>query len=715
VETRDLPDFHDELPSKITSRPPSRSSIASSRPSSRAQQPPEPPPSDLNAFVTPSSPDPASLSLVLNPDDKEQKYIMSLHGSPRTQPRDPDSPLDDHHHLNPDQAYELAVPDATIASQGLSSRSSNSDDAMSISPLDTTPPNLAFFSEDLEAKLSDPLANLPERESLNSPPTALNEVLDVRDHLPPEVIIKQGEKDIDMQSPVLLPAPLPNDEKQQDSAMDVDGCVTLNDIPADTIITEAAVTVSVPVMEDEKQSIEHHPAAPLDHKAEPIDLTLDDIPPMSDATSVNDALRVVVMRRLLFDRQTREERVEPILMANISLSVESKSACASPATRLTEYRPTQDMDSLATLRPSLAARFAERQATLEAKTQRLREEYLDLHERWVAHCARLDSLAKVGVSTEEATPNPGRTTRRSAATLGDAVRSDLEMEQIIASLGNDELTDPNHLSLRNVAVIPDMISVTHGRVDYLFDDTGHSVANPSEFYGSDTGIHDWTDKEKEIFIDKFAAHPKQFGTIATFLPNKTAAQCVEYYYLHKKSLIDFRRVVLQLAPNKRRRGTRRDGRKGNGLLADIRQHDDEMNRDSSLLVPNGPVTRRKRVIQPTVNDGKKAGSSRRNTAQIEGSPASTPTPEPEARQKRRRTNAISRSNVAAAACQDEGDEDGTVSLDYPFAHMVAHFFKNSSGPRSRASASKERPKESQAKANAKRDCTRRASYGDQIH
>lgn len=385
------------------------------------------------------------------------------------------------------------------------------------------------------------------------------------------------------------------------------------------------------------------------------------IPRMEDAKSLSEALQVVVATRLRCDSQTREERVDPVLMANLSLARSSSPkppAAKELVCEITEgSRLDARMKSFVALKPTLVTRFAERHVSLAAKSRRIRQEYLARNERWLAHCARLDGASKPGV-LEDPAPNPGRTTRRSAATLGDAVRSDLEMEQIIASLGNDDLTDPNHLAVRNVAVVPDLISVVAGRVDYLYDDTNNLVEDPSQFYAQHTGIHDWTDEEKEIFLDKFAAYPKQFGIIAEHLPNKSAAQCVDFYYLHKKTLIDFRKVVSQLAPNKRRRGTRRDRQKGNGLLADIRRHDDEVHRDSVSTLQNGPTTRRRWIMPISTSEAKKPGPSRRSTHHLEATPVSTPTPEPETRQAKRRSNASSRVNVAVDQC--DGDEERKV-------------------------------------------------------
>ncbi|KAL0068078.1 DNA-binding protein snt1 [Marasmius tenuissimus] len=395
----------------------------------------------------------------------------------------------------------------------------------------------------------------------------------------------------------------------------------------------------------------------------------EDIPNMADATTVREALRVVVMTRLLADRQTRAERVEPILATNLQLP-------RYPHEKVTSERPTPEVLIKEMMHPagpraqtrdemyrfmhdSLVEKFEARQTALKDKVQRLREEYLSLHEKWVDHCARLDEQArsKQGGNASETPilpsvlpPATGRTTRRSAATMGDAVRSDFEMEQIIASIGYDEATDPNQLCVRNLAVIPDMISVTRGQVDYVFDDNNLRVDNPAEYYAPDTGIHDWTEEEKQVFLDKFAAQPKQFGAIAKALPNKTAAQCVDFYYLHKKVNIDFRNVVAMNAPGKK--GKRRTGkRKGNSLMADIRKHDAEV----------GPSTRGKgkRTAAATVASLK----SREGRKVTEDTPTTaTPTPEPESRPRRRRAAASaisSKPSSSLAIVTNDPEEEGT--------------------------------------------------------
>ncbi|KAF7316381.1 Nuclear receptor corepressor 2-like [Mycena indigotica] len=382
-----------------------------------------------------------------------------------------------------------------------------------------------------------------------------------------------------------------------------------------------------------------------------VEFTMEDIPPWSNARSIADALRTVVMTRLLKDPQTRDERVNPILLQNLSLPHEED---AYPDA-LRSQEELVDVISLQRLyhstdapfiaaKPWLMNRFARRQVALSTRLRGLQEEYQTLHAAWRKHCDTLDAQAKPAEPpATEAAPAPTRTTRRSAA-LGDLVRSDLEMEQIIASLGYDEATDPNQLSTRNLAIIPDMIPFT-GQTRYTYDDTNYLVENPHEYYAPCTGIHDWTEQEKEAFLDAFAKTPKQFGIIADQLPNKTAAQCVEYYYLHKKKLIDFRRVVSQFAP---KRGRRRAGRqKGNGLLSDIRQHDAEM-----LGEDDSYVGRRGRRSAAAI-EGRKP-SARRSAYGVDYTETATPTPEPEPRPKRRRVSAINRNN---AYVPDDDDTD----------------------------------------------------------
>jgi hypothetical protein len=367
-----------------------------------------------------------------------------------------------------------------------------------------------------------------------------------------------------------------------------------------------------------------------------------DIPTLSSAETLAEALRITVMTRLLRDHQSREARINPVLRANLAiappLEVHPTSTPESLIDKMCNGLAHHTrLEAASKTRPLLVKYFANRQAQIDEKKTRLREEYMTLQDRWIAHCNVLNEQQRTLASEQENQP-PMRTTRRSMA-ITDAVRSDFEMEQILASLGNDDATDPNHLSIRNLARIPDMISAVNGKVESVFDDMNYMVENPAEYYAPDTGITDWTNEEKKIFMEKFGAHPKQFGVIAEFLPNKTAAQCVTYYYLQKKMFIDFRKVISQYAPNKRRR--RGMGRKkGNGLLADIAMHDLEVHRGSASASPSAstptPRASRGRRSLNAISAFKPPPPSRRHPVQLGETPTTTPTPEPETKSRKRR-------------------------------------------------------------------------------
>ena len=362
-----------------------------------------------------------------------------------------------------------------------------------------------------------------------------------------------------------------------------------------------------------------------------------------EAESLAGALRIVVSARLQFELQSREGRVNPVLMSNLAVATASPSAPAPSADTLVQeilagQRAQETTKTFYShMRDSLVANMTTRQETVDEKVTRLRKEYLALHREWVARCAELDNSHRVDPAAGEVAAIPARTTRRSAAVLGDAVRSDLEMEQIIASLGNDELYDPAHLALRNLAVIPDMISVTRGKVDAVFDDVNNAVEDPVSFYDPSPGLAEWTDDEVEIYKQRFAKYPKQFGHIAAGLPHKTQAQCVQFYYLYKKALIDFREAVTTYGQSKRRRGGRKTDKKKGGLLADIRQHDAEVSKEQD------PVKRRANTVARKRRESARASQRRSILAiqQEEQTPVTTPTPEPDpesARPKRRRSN-----------------------------------------------------------------------------
>jgi hypothetical protein len=89
-------------------------------------------------------------------------------------------------------------------------------------------------------------------------------------------------------------------------------------------------------------------------------------------------------------------------------------------------------------------------------------------------------------------------------------------------------------------------------------------------------VDHWTSEEEAIFKEAYLQYPKQFGKIATMLPEKTAEQCVLYYYRNKKR-INFKTLLARKEAAKRRKGGK--GRKsGSGGGNSISQVDTTTNK-----------------------------------------------------------------------------------------------------------------------------------------
>ena len=228
-------------------------------------------------------------------------------------------------------------------------------------------------------------------------------------------------------------------------------------------------------------------------------------------------------------------------------------------------------------------------ACMEKKNAALMEEYKSFHESWDLHRQRLERLEAVRarkqgfLGGDEASNRLGR---RGTISLGDAARSDLELDQIMASLVNEDLTNPEILSRKNIAIIPDMLAVTDPRLlEVQYDDRNGLVLDPETFTQElhDAGV--WASEEEQLFVQAYLTSPKQFGRIAAQIPHKTPEQCVLYYYLHKKE-INFKGLMSKQGPRRGRRGGRRAKAKGNALLKDLRDVVDEDDSVDSSPTPD---------------------------------------------------------------------------------------------------------------------------------
>jgi len=95
--------------------------------------------------------------------------------------------------------------------------------------------------------------------------------------------------------------------------------------------------------------------------------------------------------------------------------------------------------------------------------------------------------------------------------------------------------NPELRYIRTLAVIPPQELDVEARNRHFYNNNG-LVDDPMQLHKEQAFINPWTQREKDIFLEKYVNHPKNFSRIASHLENKSTADCVLYYYLNKSSL-----------------------------------------------------------------------------------------------------------------------------------------------------------------------------------
>jgi hypothetical protein len=296
------------------------------------------------------------------------------------------------------------------------------------------------------------------------------------------------------------------------------------------------------------------------------------------------------------------------------------------------WQITQSMNSQHGRTAKLVGKTVHRELQDDQKrVDRLRAEYKQLEEEWKGHCSHLDSLMeKRGPPPAElyATPNailpvvtpgigpaPGlapstpieesygaRGNRRRG--VGDAVTTEAEFEAILAGLADTAAKDPNYRASKTTAVVPDMIPLHERKM--VYDDDNDLVTDPLAFYDF-KGVAEpiWTEEERAMFLRRYLAYPKQFGRISDGLPEKSASDCVLYYYRTKK-MVDYKGMLASRRGDKKKKSLpiKKSG-KSSALLADL-------NRQKPTINPSSGGTGPRSAITPAKNtDDTGSGSAKR--------------------------------------------------------------------------------------------------------
>ncbi|WVW83661.1 hypothetical protein I302_105682 [Kwoniella bestiolae CBS 10118] len=268
----------------------------------------------------------------------------------------------------------------------------------------------------------------------------------------------------------------------------------------------------------------------------------------------------------------------------------------------------------------VATTISREEEEIATKAERLKNEYLELDQEWQEHCNFLDSLMEkrgevpadlyaVPGALPVVTPGPvapstplpedlynARGNRRRGA--GDAVHTEAEFEAILAGLADTAAKDPTYRANKTSAVVPDMLLDEERKLRY--DDDNDLVEDPLSFYdfkGNAEPI--WTTEERAIFVRRYMAYPKQFGRIADGIPNKTASDCVLYYYRTKKE-VDYKGMLAsKRGGGKKKTMPIKKGGKSAALLADMDRQKPTVSNNEVSTPGRGGREREESVIPGT--------------------------------------------------------------------------------------------------------------------
>lgn len=115
--------------------------------------------------------------------------------------------------------------------------------------------------------------------------------------------------------------------------------------------------------------------------------------------------------------------------------------------------------------------------------------------------------------------------------VGARVKSEADMEEIMDNLQEQALEDKK---MRSYAVIPPILFDQRER-KIKYDNNNGFIEDMEAVYKSRQFLNIWTPSEKELFKEKYLQHPKNYGVIASYLDRKSVSDCVQYYYLSKKT------------------------------------------------------------------------------------------------------------------------------------------------------------------------------------
>lgn len=184
--------------------------------------------------------------------------------------------------------------------------------------------------------------------------------------------------------------------------------------------------------------------------------------------------------------------------------------------------------------------FKKRHTEKEARENYLTQTYSKLMQEWLRKVDKIESSQKRKVKEgknreffEKVFPElrKQREDKERFNRVGARIKSEADLEEIMDGLQEQEMEDKK---MRSYAVIPPILLDARQRKLKYVNNNGHILDMEAE-YKERQNLNVWTNSENEIFKEKYLQHPKNFGVIASYLERKSVQDCVQHYYLTKKT------------------------------------------------------------------------------------------------------------------------------------------------------------------------------------
>ncbi|XP_056633843.1 uncharacterized protein LOC130443297 [Diorhabda sublineata] len=193
-----------------------------------------------------------------------------------------------------------------------------------------------------------------------------------------------------------------------------------------------------------------------------------------------------------------------------------------------------------TFKRRLLEYFKKRNLEKETRNTYLTETYSKMMQDWLRKVDKIESSTKRKAKEaknreffEKVFPElrKQREDKERFNRVGARVKSEADMEEIMDNLQEQALEDKK---MRSYAVIPPIL-LDQREKKIKYDNHNGYLEDMEAVYKSRQFLNVWTATEKEIFKEKYLQHPKNFGLVASYLDRKSVSDCVQYYYLSKKT------------------------------------------------------------------------------------------------------------------------------------------------------------------------------------